>query len=48
MSRAIRRKAVRRMAKAAFLSKQKEIEIQLPKGSFNYFEKEVRKYGGKG
>lgn len=48
MSRASRRQGVRKLAKSIFLAKDKEVNIQLPKSSFNYFEKEIRKYGGKG
>ncbi len=43
MTRRDRRKAVRKLVKEVKQSSESEFNIQLPKSSFEYFEKQMKK-----
>lgn len=47
MSRATRRKAVRKIVKDVIKSKEQDVRIELPKESFDYFERKYNEQGRK-
>lgn len=47
MSRATKRKAVRKIAKQVLQAPDTEFRFELPKSSFDYFKKQINERGGR-